>query len=56
MVADNYGEDQLVPFYAAVARGDGTTDERLDDAANDVLGTSFDDLRAQWQSWLTANA
>ena len=56
MVADNYGEGQLVPFYAAVARGDGTTDERLDAAADKVLGTTFDDLRAQWQSWLTANA
>lgn len=56
MVVDEYGEDALVPFYAAVARGDGSTDERLDDAADEVLRTTFDDLRGQWQSWLSANA
>ncbi|MCZ3388860.1 MAG: hypothetical protein LH645_06965 [Actinomycetia bacterium] len=56
MVADAYGDDRLVPFYAAVARGEGSTDERLNDAADEVLGTTFDDLRVQWQSWLTANA
>ncbi len=56
MVADTYGEGRLVPFYAAVARGEGATEERLDSAADEVLGTTFDDLIVQWQSWLTANA
>ena len=52
MVVDEYGEDALVPFYVAVSRGEGSTAERLDDAADKVLGTTFDDLRAQWQAWL----
>lgn len=56
MVVDEYGEDALVPFYVAVSRGDGSTEERLDDAAEKVLGTTYDDLRSQWRSWLTANA
>ncbi len=56
MVADQYGEDELVPFYVAVSRGDGSTQQRLDDAAQKVMGVSFDALRAQWQAWLRANA
>jgi len=56
MVADEYGDEALVPFYVAVSRGDGLAEERLDAAADEVLGTSYDDLRAQWRSWLTANA
>jgi hypothetical protein len=56
MVVEEYGEDDLVPFYVAVSRGDGSAEERLDEAAEAVLGTSYDGLRAQWRSWLTANA
>lgn len=56
MVAQNYGQDRLVPFYVAVSRGDGTADERLDAAAEKVLDVDFDVLRAQWQAWLRANA
>ena len=56
MLVDEYGESQLVPFYVAVSRGDGTTEERLDDAAEKVLGTTYDALRVQWQAWLQANA
>ena len=33
MLVDEYGEGQLVPFYVAVSRGEGSTAERLDDAA-----------------------
>lgn len=56
MIVDAYGEAELVPFYVAVARGDGSTQQRLDDAAEDVLGTSFDELLGRWQRWLGANA
>lgn len=56
MVADEYGADVLVPFYVAVARGEGSTDARIDAAADEVLGTTYDDLRSKWQSWLKANA
>ncbi len=56
MLADNYGDDTLVPFYVAVAKGEGTQDDRLDDAAEDVYDTSFDVLRSRWRSWLDANA
>ena len=56
MLADNYGADTLVPFYVAVAKGEGTQEDRLDDAAQDVFDTSFDSLRSQWRSWLEANA
>ncbi len=56
MVVDKYGEDDLVPFYVAVSRGDGSTQQRLDDAAQKVLGVSFDALESQWQAWLRANA
>jgi hypothetical protein len=56
MVADEYGEDTLVPFYVAIAKGDGSEDERLDDAADEVLDTTFDSLVDQWQAWLGANA
>ena len=56
MLVDEYGEGRLVPFYVAVSRGEGSTAERLDDAADKVLGTTFDDLLSQWQAWLQANA
>ena len=56
MLVDSYGEDTLVPFYVAVSKGDGPAEERLNSAADEVLGTTYDDLRAQWRSWLTANA
>jgi hypothetical protein len=56
MVADRYGEEKLVPFYVAIAKGDGSADERLDDAADKVLDTTFASLVDQWQSWLGANA
>jgi hypothetical protein len=56
MIVDEYGEGQLVPFYAAVARGDGSSQQRLDDAADEVLGASFDELLVKWQAWLRANA
>jgi hypothetical protein len=56
MVADRYGEDTLVPFYAAVARGSGSADERLDRAAGRVLDTDADTLLRQWQEWLRAAA
>lgn len=56
MLADRYGEDVLVPFYVAVAKGNGSEEDRLDDAAEEVTGTSFDELVSQWRSWLGANA
>lgn len=56
MLADRFGEGTLVPFYAEVARGRGSTQERLDDAAEEVFGTSFDQLEADWRSWLEDNA
>lgn len=56
MLADEYGEARLVPFYAAVARGSGATDERLDRAAARVLDTDADTLLRQWQAWLRAAA
>lgn len=56
MVADRYGEDRLVPFYATVARGSGSSDERLDRAARRVLDTDVDTLLTQWQDWLRAAA
>ena len=56
MIVDGYGEDQLVPFYVAVSRGEGSTQQRLDDAAEEVLDTSFDELVLQWQGWLRTNA
>ncbi len=56
MVADRYGEDTLVPFYAAVARGSGSADERLDRAAARVLDTDAGTLLRQWQEWLRAAA
>jgi hypothetical protein len=56
MVADRYGEQKLVPFYAAVATGEGTEDERLERASEKVIGTSFDALTEQWKSWLEAQA
>ena len=56
MIVAEYGEDQLVPFYLAVARGQGSTQRRLDEATDDVLGTSFAQLVAQWQDWLRVNA
>jgi hypothetical protein len=56
MVAQNYGEGRLVPFYVAVSRGEGSTEERLDDAARKVMDVDFDELRTQWQAWLQANA
>jgi hypothetical protein len=56
MLVDEYGEGRLVPFYVAVSRGEGSTADRLDDAADRVLGTTFDDLLGQWRAWLQANA
>ena len=45
-----------MPFYVAVSRGEGSTDERLDAAADEVLDAPTTTSCAQWQSWLTANA
>jgi hypothetical protein len=56
MIADHYGEDRLVPFYVHVAKGQGSQDERLDEAAHAVLDTSFDALVEQWHAWLSAHA
>jgi hypothetical protein len=56
MLAQRYGQETLVPFYASVAKGRGTTDRRLDRATERVFGTSFDVVVAQWRSWLEANA
>ena len=56
MLAERYGEDTLVPFYAEVARANGPTAERLDHAAEDVFDTSFGDLEKAWRSWLEDNA
>jgi hypothetical protein len=56
MVADRYGEDRLVPFYVAVARGSGSPADRLDRAARRVLGADIETVRAQWQDWLRAAA
>jgi hypothetical protein len=56
MIADEYGEDQLVPFYVHVAKGRGSQEDRLDDAAHTVLDTSFDALVTRWHAWLSAHA
>ncbi|MFL6181703.1 MAG: hypothetical protein ACJ73J_05290 [Actinomycetes bacterium] len=56
MIADRYGEQKLVPFYVAVAKGDGLEQDRLNDAAEKTVGASFDELVDQWRSWLDANA
>gem|GEM_PF-1831205 len=55
-IVAEFGESQLVPFYAAVAESEGTANERIDAAAQQVLGVSGDELLEQWQSWLQANA
>jgi len=55
-IATEFGESKLVPFYAAVAKGDGTASKRVDAAAQQVLGVSGAALLEQWQSWLQANA
>jgi hypothetical protein len=56
MVADRYGSQRLVPFYVAVAKGQGSEEDRLDHAAEKTLGAGFDSLVEQWHSWLDANA
>ncbi|HEX5016638.1 MAG TPA: hypothetical protein VFX15_03525 [Actinomycetes bacterium] len=56
MVAERYGDDTLVPFYVAVAKGKGSEEDRLDAAAQKVMDTSFETLRDQWRAWLDANA
>ena len=56
MLVDTYGERTIVPFYAAVSKGEGTTAKRLDTAAERVYDASFDDLVEQWRSWLESNA
>jgi hypothetical protein len=56
MMAQSFGQDRLVPFYVAVCRGEGTSDERLDAAAEKVLDADFDTLREQWRAWMRANA
>ncbi|WP_399884098.1 hypothetical protein ACGH7X_10845 [Streptomyces sp. BBFR51] len=53
MIAEQWGEDRLDAFYRAV----GTHDERagaLEDAMNDVLGTTPEDFTARWRDYLRA--
>ena len=56
MVADRYGESQLVPLYRAAATGDAPTRSRIDDATRRVLGISEAELIREWQSWLVDNS
>jgi hypothetical protein len=55
-MAEEFGEASLVPFYAAVAQGEGGGNERVDAAAQEVFGVSRAVLLEQWQSWLQGNA
>ena len=56
MIAENYGEGRLVPFYRAVVDAHSTTDLRVDHAARQVLGIGRAALLSQWRTWLAENA
>jgi hypothetical protein len=52
LVVDRYGESRLIPFYRAVLRAGGSKEQRVNQAAEQVLGINANTFVKQWRAWL----